>query len=267
MENYFIYCLNLKRKLLRRKVMIEQFKFLNLKYEICEAIDHQNIYFETNNLNNSYEERIGIYEIDGTNINFHIKSNKYYQIVNNNGHVGCSLSHLYYIKKAYEENYQNIIMLEDDISFKYIKKWKNRFNYIIDNAPNDWTILKLHCSNCDIIKKYYNKEEYIKIPKDSVLFWSTGFYIINRKGMEYIINKYYNNMNNTFCIFEKYPVADFILYNIQGVYYYTIPLVKNNNIDFNFKSDIINRNILTKHEKEGIDIVDNYYRFDSEITS
>lgn len=246
--------------------MMQQFNILNFKYEICEAIDHKNISFKTNTLNNSYEERIGVYKIDDKIINFHIKSAKYYQIVNNNGHIGCTLSHLYYIKKAYQQNYENIIMLEDDISFKYIKKWNHKFNYIIDNAPNDWTILKLHCSNFNIIKEYFNKEEYIKIPKDSVLFWSTGFYIINRKGMESIINKYYNTKNDTFYIFEKYPVADFILYKIQGVYYYTIPLVKNNNIDYNLKSDIINRNALTKYEKEGINIIDSYYNSVSDTT-
>ena len=196
MEEYFIFCINLKTNLLRRKVMVEQLRFLNLNFTICEAIDHKDISFK-DTFDNFKESRIGHFIILGHLFNFNIKSNKYYQIVKNNGHVGCTLSHLFYIKKAYDLKYENIIMLEDDISFKYINKWNHKFKSIINNAPSDWTILKLHCSNYEIVKKYFKKEQYIKIPQDSVLFWSTGFYIINSKGMEYIIRKYFDNKSNT----------------------------------------------------------------------
>ena len=259
MEDYYIFCINLKSNKLRRKIMIEQFNSLNFKYTICDAVDNKEISFIRETFNNYNEIRDGNFSIKGKMFNFNIKSDKYYQITKNNGHVGCTLSHLYYIKKAYDLNYENIIMLEDDISFKYVSKWNHKFKSIIKNAPSDWTVLKLHCSNYEIVKKYFKKEQYIKIPQNTVLFWSTGFYIINNKGMEHILDKYFDNKSNTFRILEKFPVADYILYKIPGVYYYSIPLVKNNNIDYNFKSDIINRNAITNAEKKGISIVDDFY--------
>lgn len=257
MEEYFIFCINLKKNLLRRKVMLEQLRSFN--FTICEAIDHKDISFTKDTFDNFKEYRSGHFSIHGHLFNFNIKSKEYYQIVKNNGHVGCTLSHLFYIKNAYDLKYENIIMLEDDISFKYINRWNHKFKSIIKNAPNDWTILKLHCSNYEIVKKYFKTEQYINIPKDSVLFWSTGFYIINSKGMEYLIDKYFDSKSNTFHINENFPVADYILYKIPGVYYYSIPLVKNNNIDYNFKSDILNRNVLTNSETKGINIVDDFY--------
>jgi len=257
---YPIYCINLKKQSLRKKVMEEQFKKYNMTYTICAAVDANALIFTKDDLSPFKEERIGFYNINQKEkINFHIKSNKYYQITKKNGSIGCTLSHLHYIHKAYINNLNMIIMCEDDISYEYIFKWKKSIPDIIKNAPNNWKIIKLHCSNINIMKKFIDKEKYINIPKNSVLYWSTGLYIINRLGMKIIVNKYYNSILNKYELFEKFPVIDYLLHRIDGVYYYSIPLVKNNNLEYNFNSDISYSNILTNEEKKGISYVENYY--------
>ena len=259
-KNNILYCINLKRNNNRRNVMKTQFKNLDLNYKFCDAIDSQDIKFTENILNKSKEVRSGSYNINKNNkINFNIKSKEYYQKVNNNGHIGCTLSHLFYIKEAMDLNVDNLIMCEDDISFDFLPKWKKSINEIMENAPCDWNIIKLHCSNTRILKNYIKEEKYINIPKPSVLFWSTGFYIIKKSGMESLINRFYEKDTNTFNIHIDYPVADYLLHQIDNVYYYTIPLVKNNNSEYNFKSDVTSSDILYKEEKKGIKYVTNYY--------
>lgn len=263
--NIFIYCINLKRENKRKEVMIEQFHKNNLKYKICNAIDSSEIKWiklqQTSFYDFDHEERRGIYNTDSINLKFYIKSNKYYQIVKTNGHVGCTLSHLYYIHQAYLDNIKYLLIIEDDISLNYIDKWAKSIENIINEAPNDWKIIKLHCSNSNILNKYIKKEQFINISdnNESRLFWSTGFYIINKNGMEDIIKRYYNEISKTYTIFEKYPVADYILHIIKGVYYYSIPLVKNNNVDHSFKSSVSNSKTLVMEEKKGIEFVENYY--------
>ena len=77
--------------------------------------------------------------------------------------------------------------------------------------------------------------------------------------MESLINRFYEKDTNTFNIHIDYPVADYLLHQIDNVYYYTIPLVKNNKSEYNFKSDVTSSDILYKEEKKGIKYVTNYY--------
>jgi len=65
---------------------------------------------------------------------------------------------------------------QEDLSLK--------IDEIINNAPKDWNIIKLHCSNLRVLQNFSEKEQYVKIPKDSVEFWSTGLYLINRNGIK-----------------------------------------------------------------------------------
>lgn len=62
--------------------------------------------------------------------------------------IGCMLAHLSVIKYIKESGMTgNTIVFEDDVSFKYIKDFTGVFNEIISEAPSDFTILKVHCSN------------------------------------------------------------------------------------------------------------------------
>ena len=102
------------------------------------------------------------------------------------GELGCTLSHLKAIRKAYDLNYDKVLILEDDVSFELIPLWENPLENIINNAPEDWEFLSIY--------KSCNK----KSPEDYFLYrkhkcWGALAYVINRKGMEKIVNNYFKN--------------------------------------------------------------------------
>ena len=41
--------------------------------------------------------------------------------------------------------------MEDDIIIDRCDKWKYKIREIIDLAPDDWEIIKLHCNNGDYL--------------------------------------------------------------------------------------------------------------------
>ena len=116
--------------------------------------------------------------------------------------------------------------MEDDISFKYITLWQDKFDDIIKNVPNDWDIIKLHSSFYKIVNNFisiYEKtgSKYIKNNnmKDNS---STGLYIVNRKYINKFLEKYYKNNELTI---KGTIAADYLLYYNFNVYNYTIPLI------------------------------------------
>jgi len=183
-SDILIYCINLTKNTNRRNVMESQFLDLNLKYLICKGIDSSRIIFTKNFLGYKNEKRTGEYNFENNNFLFFVNSSDYFQKTKNNGHLGCLFSHLHYLNDAYKKNINCLLMCEDDISFEYVNRWEKSIDEIINNAPKDWNIIKLHCSNLRVLQNFSEKEQYVKIPKDSVEFWSTGLYLINRNGIK-----------------------------------------------------------------------------------
>lgn len=150
------------------------------------------------------------------------------------GVVGCMLAHISALKYIKDHNLKgNTLIVEDDVSFKYINNFNKTFNDIISEAPKDFSILKVHSSNFHILEdlhnRYENGEKYInanKLPENYLM--STCCYIISEKGVNEFYNKYYNSNEETFIIKNKHIVADIILYKIKDVYVYTYPLCCNN---------------------------------------
>ena len=91
-----IYIINLVRRTERKNEMIAQLEKQNItQYEFIDAYDGQN--------NNTIEEYNKIKENNS--------------LIVTSGHYACLLSHIKAIKKAKENNYNNIMILEDDILF------------------------------------------------------------------------------------------------------------------------------------------------------
>ena len=258
---YPTYCINLDRCPERKKVMERQFKKYNVNYTFCKAIDANDISFEYEKDDKRQQERKGHYRKNGLYFKVHVKSLSMWW-KKSHGWLGCVLSHLIYLMMASQKKEDIICMLEDDISFQYYNKWEKSIKSIVENAPKDWSILKLHCSNLHCLKTHIkSKNPYINIINmsynDKMSFWSSGFYIINKKGMKEVLNKFYDKKNNCLNLFGDYPVSDKIFLDIPGVCYYSIPLVKNNNNEFNFKSTIESNE---EAELQGIRFVDEYYK-------
>ena len=57
------------------------------------------------------------------------------------GAVGCSLSHLFTIKLAKQNNLENFLLLEDDVVFD--DEVNEKFFSVLDQVPDDWDMLYL----------------------------------------------------------------------------------------------------------------------------
>ena len=108
MNEYFekIYCVNLDKRKDRWEQAQVQFKKHNLEVERFSAI-----------------------EGNPDNIPTKIVS----------GHVGCVLSHYNIIKKASENNLNQILILEDDVVFS--ENLQDDFKKLIKQVPEDWDML------------------------------------------------------------------------------------------------------------------------------
>jgi GR25 family glycosyltransferase involved in LPS biosynthesis len=55
------------------------------------------------------------------------------------GHVGCVLSHVKILKKAKEENLNNVLVFEDDVVF--CDDLQEKFNIFVKQLPEDWDMI------------------------------------------------------------------------------------------------------------------------------
>ena len=173
-------------------------------------------------MENNYKNYIRIVAYDGNNIknyNDIILPNKCEQ---NNYQLCCSLSHIKAIIKAYRNNEQGILILEDDISDEYKEKWEKPIENIIKDAPKDMECLSFFVSNCNELKVMVKSKSDYSL--HSRFKYSTGAYFINRKGMKKIYNLYYkNNKIDISLKLENYVADDCIIYRQIKTYVYNKP--------------------------------------------
>jgi glycosyl transferase family 25 len=88
---------------------------------------------------NQIEEQINSFNL--------INYERFPAISHSNGAIGCSKSHLAVIKKAKENNYKNILVLEDDFEFIVNKdEFYNQINNLLQ-VPFDVCLLAYNTSN------------------------------------------------------------------------------------------------------------------------
>ena len=132
-----IYYINLDRSPDRRTFMEKQFKKLKVDHMVTriKAVDGNKL---TNaNSGNIMDPNLG-------NITY---TNNYSN--HKMGELGCLLSHLISIKTAYNENKSYALILEDDINIAPLGMNDNIIKSIISNAPSNWSIISLLCTNHD----------------------------------------------------------------------------------------------------------------------
>lgn len=150
-----------------------------------------------------------------------VKFNNKYKMTKSE--IGCTMSHLLAIKKAYDNNDDIAVIFEDDISFD-VCTFNTPIKNIIDSAPKDWELLQLFTfgksieGNVKSLNKLYSKDKtYIKYsPTD--IFYSTAAYVLNKNGMRKIIEKVYKNgeynIEPTSKNFPKEGTADVFIYKL-----------------------------------------------------
>ena len=187
LNNTPIYAINMKKSIDRRKNLKKQFDKFNIKnYKFINAIDGSKI-TTINNLqrkpakNYTTVNKSKLLSYKAGDTLFKIKEPDYAS----NSEVGCTLSHLKAIETAYNDNLDKVIIVEDDIDLLPIKTWNKTLDEFIETAPKDWEAI-YDGWNKD---KHYNKNiDFIKYSISKP--YGAWFYIINRKGMESVLNKF-----------------------------------------------------------------------------
>ncbi len=88
----------------------------------------------------------------------------------------CTLSHLSAISRAYKNNDDVALIMEDDMKILRLPT-----NKLLSVAPADWDIIQLSASGISTSKLYKNPSKYF-VPWHH-FYINTGGYLINRRGM------------------------------------------------------------------------------------
>lgn len=247
MNKHKIYYINLEESIERKNFMEKQFKDLSFNYMRIKAINGKLI-----QIKKPINKLRGVID----NYKYNIKVKKKFI----NTQIGCLFSHIKCFDKILDDNNNIGIIMEDDISFKHINKWEENLNEIIENAPKDWDIIKLHSSCIKtinfLLKKY--KENGIKYINNKIIYnnklenSSTGIYVVNKNFINKFRKKYRRN-ENTYNINTYAVAADILLYLDFNIYNYTIPLF----ISHGFPSIIMKK--INPYDIKTNYFINNYY--------
>lgn len=107
-----------------------------------------------------------------------------YEDIKTLGSIGCYLSHINIWKDVIKNNYNNVIILEDDIK---TNMKLNKIMKYIKNIPKDYDIayLDYYCDGCDnniIANSYWYENKIDKI-------YLTSAYIINNNAIKKLLEK------------------------------------------------------------------------------
>ena len=149
--------------------------------------------------------------------------------------IACLLSHIKAIKTAYENGLDEVLILEDDCCLDLMYFWPDTLKNIINKYnTSDWDIYQLYTGNC--IDFNSPGSTFFEKSKTKNCFGAVA-YLINKKGMEKIINFIRSNNYNEIIIgkfinneiFPSGLPADIFLYEIVNTYMIHTPLFFTNN--------------------------------------
>jgi GR25 family glycosyltransferase involved in LPS biosynthesis len=134
--------------------------------------------------------------------------------------IGCLMSHLKAIKTAYEDGEDTVIIMEDDAYLDIINLLDFTIEELVTELPRDWEILQLAHLKSGKLKNHtatVKTHDIYKHARGYYPYYCTA-YIINRKGMESVLNKI---GSNPFYFTEKISdkgVSDTIIYDVTQTY-------------------------------------------------
>lgn len=139
-----IIVLNLERSIKRRKLLEDQFNKIGIKdYLFFPAFDGERV------INGSF----------GGNIIYGFGSGRKFQITE----IACTLGHLAILKHAQMMDYDNIIVLEDDVAL--CEDWNKRIERLSENLPSDWEYVYLSGHSDYVTLPFVEAETLMPAPK------------------------------------------------------------------------------------------------------
>ena len=189
-----IYIINLNRRKDRKEYIEKEIGKYTNNYEIISAVDGNDI--DIDNLENNIISEETKKEITS--------NKKKYGLTLTNGAIGCALSHKKIWEMIHNQNYDNVLILEDDVQIQEnIKNLKNIYNDI----PSDWDIIYLGSG------QYYKKDKITdNIHKLKFAFGTFG-YILSSKTARKLLQ-------SVFPI--KYQIDSSIQRNVKGLITYIV---------------------------------------------
>lgn len=147
------------------------------------------------------------------------------------GSLGCLQSHYEILKDAEENNYNNIIILEDDAFFRINTRFEELIKILINQSNHIKTSIDIF-----YFGGRHNKQDYEKISENIVKVKSmatTTAYLINKETRKYIIENIQNNESEIDCYYSNVIQNKFNCYSV-------IPSIICQSSGF---SDIVQRNV------------------------
>jgi GR25 family glycosyltransferase involved in LPS biosynthesis len=164
---------------------IDKIFIINLDKDIDRL---NNSYKQLNNYNiTNYERYPAIYAAEANKYELNTYTTTIGKIIASKTMIGCGISHINIWKKIVKEKINTSLIVEDD--FILVDDFLNKFNIIINKAPNEYDILflssdQMHNPSIKIrdINEYFYKQIFIS---------QTIGYIITLKGAEKILKYIY----------------------------------------------------------------------------
>jgi hypothetical protein len=254
MTNIPIFYINLDRCLSRNENIIKELNKFNCLYERISGVDMNMITDicegETYSIN--FDKTIWFKQ---NNYKMIKKDNKRYILINNKiikcnsemyKSVAIVLSMFKVFTRISELNHEICVIMEDYVSFKYIKNWNEQINTIIKNAPNDWNIIKLHVSNkegCESMIEL-NKQNIMYTKLLSIYGPSAMCYIIKKSAVNKILKRYLHTDNKYHLPFGfENCNNESIVFKLNNIYVYTEPIICSIENNITCKNDINNADL------------------------
>lgn len=141
-----------------------------------------------------------------------INIQRFSAIKNSNGAIGCTLSHLQLLKIALNNNYEHVLIVEDDIQFLRPELFKQQFNKFLELHDNSWDVILLSGNNippyeqvddscvrvftCQTTTGYLVNGHYIKKLYDNIKDGLIKLIRNPEKHYFYAIDKYWFNLQS-----------------------------------------------------------------------
>ena len=171
-------------------------------------------------------------------------------IKNDISQLGCVLSHIEVLKMARDNNWSNVLILEDDFTFiNDVKFISNMFQQFFDFFRNDWDVVNLSRGYHNDLHDIDNNNNFLKVNDNS----TTCAYLVNSNFYDILIQNFSEGYDlltlditeSNYCLsrYWKKIMPDSLWYLCNP----SIGYLKNNDNDFNYKEydKTITNNIAT----------------------